>query len=108
MGNGRIPKEYEFVEQMKWKEVFNEDELAICELVGLEGFLKLLNHFRGMPFYFSEERIKKLKREYIQTNPDNLSKEELARKMGFALMTVYRYAANGTPQNLNLFEDNDE
>ncbi|MCF8261587.1 MAG: hypothetical protein K9J12_12490 [Melioribacteraceae bacterium] len=90
-----IPERYKFISNMEWENFLTEEELMICEIVGLEGFLNLLEHFKGMPVYFTEDRIDKMKKEFIRRNPDNLSKKELAKITELSLMTIYRYAGNG-------------
>lgn len=100
----KIPDKYDFIKRLDWQNYFTEEELAIAELVGLEGLLLLIDHFKGMPVYFTEDRIEKMKKDYIQKNPDGLSKKDLARKMGYSLMTVYRY--NNQPDDPGFFDEN--
>jgi hypothetical protein len=93
---------YGFIKSLDWKRFFNEDELAIAERFGIDGLLWMIEHFKGMPVYFTEARIDEMKKEYIQKNPDKLTKKELARKMEYSLMTIYRY--NNTPDDPGLFD----
>lgn len=92
-----IPDKYEFITKVDWKNHFNEEELRMIQIVGLENFLKILDEFKGIPFYFTDDRINIMKKEYVKKNPEGLTKKDLARKVNFSLMTVYRY--NNTPDN---------
>lgn len=93
---------YNFIKKLDWKKFLNEDELAIAEKFGIDGLLWMINHFKGMPVYFTEARLDEMAKEYIKTNPDGLSSKELARMFNYSLMTIYRH--NKQPEDPGLFE----
>ena len=103
MTKKETPKQYEFIKSIDWRTYFSEEENQIIDLIGLDSFLILLDHFKGIPFYFTEQRVDEMRKIYIQKNPDGLSKKDLARKMGYSLMTVYRY--NNQPDNPGFFDE---
>lgn len=95
---------YDFIKKLEWKSFLNEDELAIAEKFGIDGLLWLIDHFKGMPVYFTETRIDEMIKEYIKKNPDNLPKKTLARMFNYSLMTICRY--NKTPEDPGFFDKN--
>jgi len=96
---------YCFIKKLDWHKYLNEDELAIADKFGIDGLLWLIEHFKGMPVYFTEARIDEMRKDYIQKNPDKLSPRDLARKMDYSLMTIYRYLGNAVESSPGLFDE---
>jgi hypothetical protein len=95
---------YNFIKKLDWRKYLSEDEIAIAEQFGVDGLLWMIDRFKGMPVYFTEARIDEMKKDYVQKNPDKLSPRDLARKMGYSLMTVYRYLGT-TSSDPELFDN---
>ena len=95
--------EFSFVKELNYKKHFNDDELRIIEIVGIDKFLALLEEFKKRSVYFSTERIEVMKREYVLKNK-KMPVRELVKATGFAEGTIYSILRNDNSDNLNLFE----
>lgn len=95
--------EFSFVKELDYKKRFNEDELDMIDVVGVDKFLLLLEKFQKRSFYFSTERIEVMKREYVLKNK-KMPVRELVKATGFAEGTIYSILRNDNSDNLNLFE----
>jgi hypothetical protein len=101
-----LNNKYDFIKKLNWREYLNEDELTIADHFGIDGLLWLIELFKGTPVYFTEARIDEMKKDYILKNPDKLSPRELARKLRYSLMTVYRYLGTTSANDPGLFDAN--
>lgn len=96
--------EFSFVKEMDWKNYFNETELSIIEVVGIDKFLLLLERHQKSSFYFSTERIEIMKRDFIIKNR-KLGIKELMRHTRFSESHIYSILRSANDDNLNLFEE---
>ncbi len=95
--------EFSFVKELNYKKFFNDDELRIIEIVGIEKFLLLLEEFKKRSVYFSTERIEVMKREYVLKNKKTPVKE-LVKKTGFAEGTIYSIIRSDRSADPSLFD----
>ena len=95
--------EYSFVKELDYKKHFNEDELRMIEIVGIDKFLILLEEFKKRSIYFSTERVEVMKREYILKNRKKPVRD-LVKITGFAEGTIYSILRNDNSDNYDLFK----
>lgn len=96
--------EFSFVKEMDWKDYFNETELSIIEVVGIDKFLLLLERHQKSSFYFSTERIEIMKKDFILKNK-KLGIKELMRRTRFSESHIYAILRNSNEDNYKLFDE---
>lgn len=99
-----IPEEYQIILDMDWKQYFTEEELEMIDCIGLENFLKALKRFRRQTFYFTEDRVLQMKKDFVRKNQNNISKKKLARETGFSERTIYNIISPSDDSQISIFD----
>lgn len=86
--------------------MLKEEYQQLVELIGIEAFIKLLEHFDKTYIYFSRNALIDLKRDYILKHPEKQPKE-LSAILDINLSLVYRTIKTGLPDKnqINLFDN---
>lgn len=91
-----------WIKDLDYKKHFSAEYNDMIDLIGLDNFLKLLDHFSKTTVYFTEKPIQSLHGEFIKKHPD-IPAKEIARQLNVSERFVYDMRKSVPPKNLELF-----
>ncbi len=100
----------DWIKELDYTKAFNDDYIEIIELIGIDNFLKLYNHFRKLPLYFTEAPFTRLKSDYIRKHKQGirdgrLNISQICRRLDVSQRFVYKVLEEANYENYDLFED---
>lgn len=99
----------EFIKNIpEFDKYLNEEERIMLETIGQDKFIALYEKFIKLNYYFSGERIYKIRRQYIKSMKDKMSAKQLARQTDQSERVVYKIWQEENCDNLELFEEKQE
>ncbi len=88
-----------------YEKFFNDDAKWIIANFGIDGYIKMLDHFGKNQVYFSTKSILDLKKEWAIKNK-HIAYDEAARTLDVSVKTIYNWRQDSGPETLDLFEEN--
>ena len=98
----------QWIKDVNWKQGLKDTDLGkIADLIGIEGFIKLMEEFSKTYVYFTEKPIVEMMKDYILNNYKSGDARDLARKIGVSEQFVFIVAStmNKDPNQIDIFPE---
>jgi len=82
-------KNYKWANDLNVSELLTGEMKEICELIGVESFLLLIDRFNKTPIYFSDRVLLPMKRAYIIKRRGEVEARQLARELEVSERFIY-------------------
>jgi|GEM_PF-2135700 len=88
-----------------WETIFNSNERAIIDAIGLDNFGKLIEVTGGQSIYFSKDAwLNAARKKWCAINK-SVPYNEAARTLGVSVSAIYNWRKETNTDNLELFEE---
>lgn len=79
-----------WIKEIDYLKYLDKDLKILCEIVGIDKFLEIIEIFGKTTIYFTNRPIVEMKKEYIRQKFGMIGNKELAREIGVSERLVHK------------------